>query len=50
MNHFRHYKFSNCAFESEPETPEHYYAKRVVERIFKYVVRFKVGKKLKEAV
>jgi predicted RNA-binding Zn-ribbon protein involved in translation (DUF1610 family) len=34
INHFRHYNISNCEFESEPETEEHYYAKGVVENIF----------------
>ena len=33
-NHFRHYRTSNCEFESEPETEEHYYAKDLVENIF----------------
>jgi len=34
INHFRHHNISDCEFESEPETKEHYYAKEVVERIF----------------
>lgn len=34
--HFRHYRRSDCEYESEPETPEHSYAKKLVEAIFNH--------------
>jgi hypothetical protein len=34
--HFRHYRRSDCEYETEPETKEHFYAKRVVEAIFRH--------------
>lgn len=33
--HFRHYRRAECEYETEPETKEHFYAKRVVESIFR---------------
>jgi predicted RNA-binding Zn-ribbon protein involved in translation (DUF1610 family) len=36
IKHFRHYRREECEYETEPETKEHYYAKRVVEAIFKH--------------
>lgn len=34
--HFRHYRRSECEFETEPDTKEHFYAKGVVEDIFRH--------------
>lgn len=33
--HFRHYRRSECEYESEPDTKEHSYARGVVESIFR---------------
>ena len=37
VKHFRHYRQSNCEYETEPETEEHFYATRVVEAIFRHL-------------
>lgn len=37
VKHFRHYRRSDCEYETEPETEEHFYAKRVVEAIFRHL-------------
>lgn len=34
IKYFRHYRRSDCEFETEPETKEHFYAKKIVETIF----------------
>ena len=34
INHFRHYKLSDCEYETEPETQEHYEAKILIENLF----------------
>lgn len=34
--HFRHYRRAECEYETEPETEVHFYAKRVVESIFRH--------------
>lgn len=36
INHFRHHKLADCEYETEAETPEHYYAKILVEKIFRH--------------
>ena len=35
IKHFRHYRLSNCEYETEPETEGHFYGKKIVEEGFR---------------
>lgn len=39
IKHFRHYRTSDCEYETEPETEEHFYGKKVVEEGFRSLLK-----------